>query len=682
MNYKVFISLFFKFFLCTVSVWGQFNVFDVAKKDSISEVVVTGNRTAREVIPVQMLSGVALEKLSVHSAADAIRYFSGVQIKDYGGIGGLKTVNIRSMGTHHTGVFYDGIELGNAQNGIVDLGRFSLENMEAVSLYHGQKSAIFQTAKDYASSGSIYLTSRTPTFVEKKNYNLKTTLKTGSFGTINPSVLWEQKLNEKTSSSVNAEYLYTTGRYKFTYSKKDGYDTTEIRKNGDVSAFRAEAGLHGKITGGEWRTKAYLYHSQRGYPGAAVREAPGKFKNQDRQRDANFFLQSSFRKGFGTRYNFMLNGKYAYDYLRYTSDPRLDVTTMYADNRYYQQEGYISAAGQWVVFPFWQVSLSTDLQLNHLNAELSIGDETPNDPLQYTVFRNTGLTALATALHFDRLKLQANVLGTFVDETVRIKYATAHNRHVFTPAVIASWQPWKREKINFRAFYKRIFRMPTLNDLYYTFIGEPSPLKPEYATQYNLGVTYAKEFPKSWLERVETQIDMYYNEVKDKIVAQPSDNQFRWMMLNFGYVEIRGIDISILGQWRVASQFLLNTRISYTCQKAQDFTTKEDPYYGGQIPYIPWHNGSIILNVDYGKWSLNYSFIYTGERYDARANIPVNHVQPWYTHDVSLMKSFLWKNREIKLTAEVNNLLNQPYEVVRCYPMPGTNFKIIIHVHI
>ena len=43
--------------------------------------------------PVQILSGKELEKLNVYSVADALRYFSGVQIKDYGGIGGLKTVN-------------------------------------------------------------------------------------------------------------------------------------------------------------------------------------------------------------------------------------------------------------------------------------------------------------------------------------------------------------------------------------------------------------------------------------------------------------------------------------------------------------------------------------------------------------------------------------------------------------
>lgn len=110
----------------------------------VEEVVVTGHVVRKEVIPVQELSGEQLHKLSSHNVADALRYFSGIQIKDYGGVGGLKTVNIRSMGTNHVGVFYDGIELGNAQNGTVDLGRFSLDNMEAVTLYNGQKSAVFQ----------------------------------------------------------------------------------------------------------------------------------------------------------------------------------------------------------------------------------------------------------------------------------------------------------------------------------------------------------------------------------------------------------------------------------------------------------------------------------------------------------------------------------------------------------
>ena len=90
------------------------------KLDSVQhvrEIVVVSKPAMREVVPSQKLNGELLERLSTHTVADALRYFSGIQLKDYGGVGGIKTVNIRSMGTHHLGISYDGVALGNAQNG-------------------------------------------------------------------------------------------------------------------------------------------------------------------------------------------------------------------------------------------------------------------------------------------------------------------------------------------------------------------------------------------------------------------------------------------------------------------------------------------------------------------------------------------------------------------------------------
>ena len=228
--------------------------------------------------------------------------------------------------------------------------------------------------------------------------------------------------------------------------------------------------------------------------------------------------------------------------------------------------------------------------------------------------------------------------------------------------------------LNLRAFYKRVFRMPTLNDLYYTFIGNKN-LNPEYTNQYNVGATYNHSFKHIWLSRIEIQIDGYYNQVEDKIIAMPTSNQFRWTMLNLGYVEIRGVDMAVQSSWQIA-QLGINLRLNYTYQKAQDFTTPRSDTYGGQIPYIPWHSGSLIAGFTLNDWIMNYSFIYTGERYESVANIPENYAQPWYTHDLSLSRTLKVANYDFRLTAEVNNLLNQQYEVVQCYPMPGINFKI------
>ena len=635
----------------------------------LKEVTIYSNRMQKKMSPVQILSGKELEKLNVYSVADALRYFSGVQIKDYGGIGGLKTVNIRSMGSHHVGVFYDGIELGNAQNGVVDLGRFSLDNMEVISLYNGQKSAIFQPAKDYSSASAIYMQTRKPLFKGEKKNNLNIGVKGGSFSTINPSLLWEHRFNERISSSISTEYMYTSGRYKFTYAKKDGYDTTAVRQNGDVRMLRLENAFFGKVPKGEWKAKAYLYNSERGYPGAAVREEPGKFRHQDRQWDTNLFVQGSFQNYFKPWYSLLANGKYAYDYLHYLSDPRLDVTTMYVDNHYRQQEIYASAAHLFTIYPWWRMSLSNDFQWNALRADLI-------DFVYPT--RNTILTSAATSFDFNRLMLQASLLYTHVDDNTRTKGANAGTKNKYTPSVIATWQPLTKLPLNVRAFYKKVFRMPTLNDLYYTFIGNKD-LKPEYTTQYDVGITFSHTWNNHWLKSLDLQIDGYYNEVDDKIIAMPTSNQFRWTMINLGHVEIRGLDAAIRGEWGFG-KVELSTLFNYTYQKAQDFTDPTSEWYGGQIPYIPWHGGSIILNGSYQTWSCNYSFIYTGERYEAVANIPENYAQPWYTHDFSLSKTFQWEKTRIRVTAEINNIFNQQYEVVQCYPMPGTSFKIKLNV--
>lgn len=652
--------------LVGVSVYAQ----ETESKDTtarqLQEVNVIESRLKKEIIPVQTLSGKALKTLSSHSVADALRYFSGAQIKDYGGIGGLKTVNIRSLGTQHVGVFYDGIALGNAQNGMIDLGRFSLDNLESISMYNGQKSAIFQTAKDFASAGSIYMTSRIPKFGMDTTNHYRATLKGGSFGTVNTSLLWEHRLSDSLSTSFSGEYLYTKGDYPFSYTKLNGYDTTQRRTNGDVRYVRLEAGLFGKISKGDWQVKTYFYDSNRGYPGASVRDVPGKFPNQDRQWDTNLFLQSRFRKSFSSFYSLQMSGKYAYDYLHYLSDPRLDLSTMYANNRYRQQEAYFSVANLFNMTSWWSINFSTDLIWNYLDADLA--------NFVYPT-RYTSLGAIATSIDLGKFKAQGSLLATYVNESTRTANSAAPHKQEYTPSLILSYRPFQKQDLNFRAFYKRIFRMPTLNDLYYTFIGN-AKLDPEFTTQYNVGLTYGKERQGSVLTGLELQIDAYYNEVDDKIIAVPTSNQFRWTMINLGHVQIKGLDAAIQTNWSLSTLIKLHTRLSYTYQKAQDFTEPSSPYYGGQIPYAPWHSGSVIINPSFKQWNLNYSYIYTGERYQSVANTISNYQKPFYTHDLALSKSFSrWK-----LTAEINNLFNQQYAVVPYYPMPGTNYKFILNL--
>ena len=642
----------------------------------VREIVVVSKPAMREVVPSQKLNGEMLEKLNTHSVADALRYFSGIQLKDYGGVGGIKTVNIRSMGTHHLGISYDGIQLGNAQNGQIDLGQFSLDNVEEITLYNGQKSAIFQPASDFGHAGAIYIRTKAPDFEQDEQTHLKLKAQYGSSDMFRFSTLWEQKLSETVSSSVSAGFLTASGKYKFRYERRypngeTAWDTTAVRQNGDIHAERIEANLFGRLYQGSWQVKGYLYNSARGIPGAIVNNV---WRRGERQQDLNTFVQAAYDKSIGDGFSTRWLAKYAYYNTHYVNK---DTTQLPVDNRYKQQEIYLSTANVLELLPNWSASLSYDFKWNKLNAD------TYNFAFPTRI---SNLVSLATAVDYKHLKAQGSILATFINDRThrRGEFAgmdTNNSLTKLTPAIFVNIYPFKGTFFSLRAYVKKSFRMPTFNDLYYTDHGNAN-LVPESALQYDAGFALNKHFEHGIVRHAEMHFDAYYNTVHDKIVAYPKGQQFRWTMLNLGKVHIKGIDVEAEADCSLGCGVTATFRAQYTYQDARDVTDPGDSFYEHQIPYIPWHSGSAILGLNYKDWDLNYSFIYAGERYDEQENILYNHMEPWYTSDLSLRYQFIVHSSKFIVQADINNVLDQDYEVIVNYPMPGRNYALTLSVEI
>lgn len=635
---------------------------DSVRVHHIQEVVVTSRLISRETIPSQTLGGEELKKLNSLSVADALRYFSGLQLKDYGGVGGIKTVNIRSMGTNHLGIFYDGIELGNAQNGQIDLGQFSLDNVEEFSLYNGQRSAIFQPASDFGNAGSVYIRTKAPRFMMGRRYNLLVRAKYGSSDTFRFSSLWEQKLSDHISSSLSTSVLTSSGRYKFRYRRVTedntvAYDTTAVRHNGDIWAFRIEENVRGGIADGYWNVKAYTYHSERGIPGAIVSNV---WRRGERQWDHNTFGQAVFQKSFGDKFSTKALAKYAYYVTRYVNN---DETQIHVDNTYRQQEMYFSTSNVYEILSKWSVSMSYDFKWNKLNANM-VDFAFPH--------RYSNFVSLATALTLSRIQAQASLVEQVVKD--HVKYGTSSSsRSTLTPAFFVNVYPFDSKLLAVRAFAKKSFRMPTFNDLYYADMGN-SKLNPESALQYDLGFVLNKDWKQGIVDHFRLQVDGYYNTVHDKIVAYPKGQQFRWTMLNLGKVHIKGVDAMAEVGLEPAKDWKVTARLQYTYQNARDVTDPNTSYYKDQIPYIPWHSGSAILGLSWREWDLSYSFIYSGERYSQQENILYNHLQPWYTHDMSVV----YHARRWSARLDVNNIFSQDYDVILNYPMPKRNYMLTL----
>jgi vitamin B12 transporter len=644
-------------------------VYDVSaqvKQDTLNEVKIISTKITEEnisVTPVQIIHPSALDKLNSTTVADAVKIFSGVQLKDYGGIGGLKTINVRSLGSNHSGIFFDGIPITNTQNGEIDLGKYALENIESLALYNGQSDQIFQPASAFASASALLLKPRNPVFNEGEKSHLNVGFRTGSFGLVNPFMFWQHKVSQRLSGSVSAGWQKAHGRYKFHYINGDR-DSLVKRTNSDIDALRLEAGLYGVFRdSSSWSLKMYNYQSDRGLPGAVI---ANRINAADRLKERDFFVQSAYERRSGN-YQLMFKSKFAHNYTRYLNPQYLNAEGG-LDNRYRQNTLFFSLANQYRIKPYWNIALSVDYFRNNLDANL----------YQFVFpFRQTGLMALATELKFKRINLQSSLLYTAVNERIR-SGTSAFHRQQFSPSFALSWQPLAESNLRLRVFYKDIFRLPTFNDLYYTLIGN-SALQPEFAKQYNMGLTYTKAF-KGNLQYFTFHADAYHNKIKDKITAIPTANLFRWSMVNMGKVRINGLDAGMQTAINLKNDVNVSLNLNYTFQDAVDITP-DSYYYNKQIPYTPKHSGSALLGLAFNKWAINYNLNYNDIRYSQQENISENLMPAWVVADLNTSYKFSFNKTEFKIVGEINNIGNKPYTVVYNYPMPGRSFRLTLNMN-
>lgn len=588
--------------------------------------------------PSQTLRGDMLRSLSATSVADALKYFSGVQIKDYGGLGGLKTVNVRSLGSQHVGVYLDGIRITNAQNGQIDLGRYSLSNMESVSLYNANRNERLQSASEYASAATVYMQTKRPT---ETTYTME--YGCGSFGL--------NKLKGyfalKNLLFIDAEYQHSDGDYAFRF-RSEQEDTVGTRHNSDITFYRLEAaGFYKGLS-----THVYYYNSERGLPGPVIRRLSDQWDSTDRQWDQNFFIQSSYKHSW-EHFGLKTNLKYSYDYLHYLQDPRTNAATMYCNNHYTQQDLYGSVAAAWNT-RYVSFTASTDLRWSDLNANVY--------KFAY-VYRLDSKSLLSAIASYRGFEANIALLYTHISDHTR---GAASPLSRLTPMYLASWHGGP---LTVRAFHKRIFRAPTLNDLYYTLVGN-AQLRPEYTSQWDLGVDYKDR-------HLHLAVDLYTSRIEDKIVAIPMKCQFRWSMVNFGLVRSLGISTTA-GYDRTWGKLMLSANANYTCQRDRDFSSPSDPEYKNTIPYSPLHSASLIVSLGYDGWSACTSWLYTGDRFALISNNKEDMLGAWQTVDLKLSKTFTVSRHSLQTTIECNNLTDSRHEVVKRYPMPGRNWKLTL----
>ena len=651
--------------LLTQSVVAQ----DTLKREILREVrIISGKVPPSEVIsqtPVHVVSNTDIERINASQLSDALRGIGSLVVRDYGGVGGVKTVSARGLGSQFSTLTLDGVAVSDCQNGQIDLGRYMLENVEYISFANGNTDNIFQTARSFAAGNVIDVQSKEPKVYSGNKTNMKLKLESGSFGLINPSLSIDQHITDRFKISLWGTYMQSDGDYPFTLyytNSRTDSSSREYRKNSEVKMGIVDMNIFYRPDSKQkLTTKVHYNQSYRNLPGPTTYYTQ---KTSERLYDKVFFTQINYQNIISDKWKIQVNGKYNLSENIYEDTAALN-SDNYLRNEYLQNEGYISGTAQYAICKSLKIALSSDGAINTLNSNM----QNNND-----VDRYSWLNVLAMNYKNKYFNLSANILSTTIKEYVSNIFTKDYQR--VSPYVGLSIKPFENYNLRIRYFFKENYRIPNFNEMYYYTIAKD--LNPEKALQNNLGISYS-DYSNENIYLTAT-VDGYFNRVSDKIVAIPSQNLFLWSMMNIGRVDILGLDAKVeVSLSSFAQKFTLSAAVNYSYQSAKDKTAANSKTYNQQIPYTPKHSGGGMIYLEIPKYfDMGYNLIYVGDRYRLAQNTENNLVQGYVDQSFLVSKSIKLKTGTLSMQAQVLNIFDIQYEVIKNYPMMGRNYKINI----
>lgn len=640
-------------------------------RDTLDYAVVTARslRSApSSAIATQTMDTASFHRLGITGMSDALRRMAGVNLRDYGGAGGLKTVSVRGLGAAHTVVAYDGLALADSRQGQIDLGRFSTDRLQSMALQVGGQEELLCPVRNLGAA-TLSLTSLQPHH-DRKGLHGYAALRQASFSTYNPSLLLAHSLGKRAGVSAAADFYYGLNNYPFTV--ENGVAThREQRTNSKMQAWTGELNFTGTTAGnGSWSAKAYYYHNRRLLPGQVILYTN---ENHERLNEQTAFVQTRWAQKW-ERVEVYAAAKYHWQESKYA-----DLDEQYPGGalrqNYWQQEAYATAgvAGHLAGV---QWAYAADYAFAALQSNLA----TDQEPVRHSL-----LQSLSLRYRHRRLNATARLVADLHREKTTAPQGEATTTHRFSPeaslAVLLAERKGaegRRVALHGRLGYKEMFRMPTFTEAYFYHLGEQN-LKPEKTRQLNLGLTMQAR-PAAWWKQLAFTLDAYANRVTDRITSVPY-NLFVWRTANMGRVDIYGLDATLQSHCEVAKGHSLIFQTNYTLQHAEDRTARGSVGYGKQPAYMPRHSGGASVAYENPWVNFVVRLAYCSERWSTNEHLRSTRLPGYVEAGAGVYKQWQLAGLHWEARADLLNAFDKQYEIVRRYPMPGRAYKLSLKVN-
>lgn len=596
-----------------------------------------------------------IRELAANDAGEILGRLAGVNLRSYGGLGGLKTISVRSLGSGHSGVVVDGFSVNNSQTGQVNLSAIQSDNLIGAIMLNGERPSLMTPLSSQVMGSTSVLQTFENTFPRSNDtLQLRANVRYGSFD--HKNIYCGLKYNPKQwMISVYGKARNAVGNYPYQFLNGNTWQEG-VRKNNDFLDYYYGTTIGRRTTNTVYRIGYKGQGTDQGLPGAVI------FYNET----ADERLVTGRHTLFSDVDINIRNSR-----LRFYSNASNE-DLIYTDPNYLGASGLVSAyynndlqgGLQYQTDASRRLVVRGGVEARFSSLTSNIEDFTDPTRVQY-------IGALSGSIDTRIGQFYGQLAGQHFDESVRTGDEAQDRTRLTSTLGYASTINYHRSTRH-RFWYRNTFRMPSFNELYYNNVGNAS-LKPEDVYQFNYGFEIVPIKSKGELY-LRTQV--YYNRVNNKILAIPTKNLFVWSMQNISNVNVFAGEIMADYEWKLPRNSSLTVNGNYTYQKVID-VTPGSLNYGDQVAYTPEHITNVEIKYNYKKQGVRISNSYTSARYALNENIEANVVPGFYLMDVAIYKDLLLKRKQqLFIQVNVKNVLNQQYAYIRSFAMPGRNYLI------
>jgi len=583
---------------------------------------------------IQKMDSAVLAQLNNSSLADLLLQQSPVYVKQYGN-GMLSSVSFRGTSAAHTAVLWHGINLNALTTGETDFATIPLFVFDQVELQYGSASSLYGSD---AIGGSIHISDQKKA---QAPFSIDLQQDIGSFG---------QFFSGVKSSYRTGKFSGTTKLYRYAAENDFPYENFTQAGNPEQRQENAAVRYQGILQNLQYQWKPerqisasiwYHQHDREIQPSMVNTDDQNEQKDQS-LRMATHYTEAS-RIG---QFDAMLG--LVYDDLLYNETDRTTSTRFISSIKYeydFNDRLSIRAGADW-------------------NYIVAASDYYEN---QLTEHRND----LFVSLRYKPLPFWT---------------ASFNARQAFVSGFNAPFAPSlgneftllddNQQQLILKALLSRSYRVPTLNNRYWTPGGNPD-LLPEKGVNVEGGAVYkynAKRF------NAKLEATYYQMWVDEWIIWLPVGNGSVWSPENIRKVNTQGIEFMGNASRKFGNIHLtFGGNYAYTRSINQEGLNEFDQSIGKQLPYIPFYRGTVYLHADYQQWHGQVNTHYTGYRYTSTDN--ENYLEGFTLVNTSLERKIKIGKSHATISFQVRNLLDEEYQNLALRAMPGRSYNFSLRYH-